>query len=80
MISLVACDLISFNRYRNNAAKHVKKRSNGTKKTNHYLQIILHKLEKGDVKTAKQMIQMLKDSNGSTNDAQNWQHRYQRSL
>ena len=75
-ISLVAGDLIGFNRYRNNAAKHAHKRSLGTKNTNHFLQIIVRTLEKGDVQTAKRMIQMLEDRKDSTNDVQNWQHRY----
>ena len=75
-LSLVAGDLIGFNRYRNNAAKHAQKRSLGTKNTNHFLQIIVRTLQKGDVQTAKRMIQMLEDRKDSTNDVQNWQHRY----
>ena len=77
-ISLVACDLIGFNRYRNNAAKHIYKRSLGTKNTNHFLQVIIRTLEKGDVKAAKRMMQMLEED--STNDVQNWQHRYRQSF
>ena len=75
-IALATCDLIGFNRYYNNVARHTYKTTNVAQNPDYFLQIVLYEIKKGDIQTAKRMIEMLEDNNDKFNDVRNWKHGY----